>query len=119
MIYELRIYTAYRGAMARLQARFREYTVRLFERHGIQNVGYWTNSIGGRSDELWYILGYESMAQRDESWAAFPADPGWGSARAESEKDGPLVHYIETEFSVQQTSPHSLGGRTSRTETGQ
>ena len=95
MIYELRIYTANAGKMGALQARFRDHTVRLFEKHGIKNVGYWTNSIGGRSDELWYMLGFESLAQRQTAWAAFQADPDWQKARSESEKDGALVHHIE------------------------
>jgi hypothetical protein len=76
-------------------ARFRNHTVKLFEKHGITNVGYWTNTIGGRSDELWYILGFEDLAQRDKAWREFAADPEWQAARAESEKDGPLVHHIE------------------------
>ncbi|RLT35722.1 MAG: NIPSNAP family protein [Chloroflexi bacterium] len=95
MIYELRIYTANTGKMPALQARFREHTAALFEKHGIKNVGYWTNAIGGRSDELWYMLAYEDLATRQAAWAAFGADPDWQKARADSEKDGPLVHHIE------------------------
>ncbi|MSQ29444.1 MAG: NIPSNAP family protein [Dehalococcoidia bacterium] len=95
MIYELRIYTANPGKMGALQARFRDHTVRLFEKHGIKNVGYWTNSIGGRSDELWYMLGFENIDQRQSAWTAFQADPDWQKARVESEKDGALVHHIE------------------------
>ena len=66
-----------------------------FEKHGLKNVGYWRNSIGGRSDELWYMLAFEDMAQRDAAWAAFATDPEWQKVRAESEADGPLVHHIE------------------------
>lgn len=95
MIYELRIYTANPGKMGALQARFRDHTCALFEKHGIKNVGYWMNTIGGRSDELWYMLGYEDMGQRDRAWAAFGADPDWQAARKKSEEDGPLVHHIE------------------------
>jgi NIPSNAP len=95
MIYELRIYTAHPGKMGPLLARFRDHTTGLFERHGISNVGYWVNSIGGRSDELWYMLGYEDLAQRDRAWASFQADPDWKKARADSEVDGPLVHHLE------------------------
>jgi hypothetical protein len=95
MIYELRIYTANTGKMAALQARFRDHTVALFERHGIKSVGYWTNAVGGRSDELWYMLAFEDAGHRQQAWAAFQADPDWQRARAESEKDGPLVHHIE------------------------
>ena len=95
MIYELRIYTAHPGKMGALLTRFRDHTTTLFEKHGITNVGYWLNSIGGRSDELWYILGYEDLAHRDKAWAEFQGDPDWQKARADSEKDGPLVHHLE------------------------
>ena len=95
MIYELRIYTAAPGKMRQLQARFRDHTVGLFEKHGIKNIGYWTNTIGGRSDELWYMVAYEDLTARTASWAAFGADPAWQTAREESERDGPLVHHIE------------------------
>jgi hypothetical protein len=95
MIYELRVYTVHPGKMRDLQARFRDHTARLFEKHGMTNVGYWTNTIGGRSDELVYILGFENLAARETSWAAFQADPDWHRARAESEANGPLVHHTE------------------------
>ena len=70
MIYELRSYFAHPGKMGALQKRFRDHTCKLFEKHGITNVGYWTNSIGGRNDELIYILGFQDLAQRDAAWAA-------------------------------------------------
>lgn len=95
VIYELRTYYANPGKMGALQRRFRDHTCRLFEKHGITNVGYWTNSIGGRSDELIYMLGFQDLAQRDAAWSAFAADPDWRAAATESEKDGPLVHHIE------------------------
>ena len=95
MIYELRIYTTHPGKMPALQARFRDHTRHFFEKHGIKNVGYWTNTLGGRSDELWYMLGFESLAHRETAWGAFQADPGWHEARAASEVDGPLVHHVE------------------------
>ncbi len=96
MIYELRIYTANTGRMGALQARFRDHTTRLFEKHGIKNVGYWTNAIGGRNDELWYMLGFQDLAHRQAAWAAFQTDPEWQKIRADSEKDGgPLVHHTE------------------------
>lgn len=95
VIYELRIYTANPGKMGALQARFRDHTVNLFEKHGMKNVGYWVNSIGGHSDELWYMLAFDDLGHRERSWAAFAADPEWQAAREESEKAGPLVHHIE------------------------
>ncbi len=98
MIYELRIYTAHPGKMGALQARFRDHTLALFEKHGIKNIGYWTNAVGGRSDELWYMLAFEDAAQRDRAWAAFGADPDWQKARAASEENGPLVHHITNQL---------------------
>jgi hypothetical protein len=100
MIHELRIYTAHTGKMAPLIARFRNHTTKLFEKHGITNVGYWTNSIGGRSDELWYMLAFEDLGHRERAWKAFAADPEWQAARSESEKDGPLVHHIENRIMI-------------------
>ena len=94
MIYELRSYTANIGKMPALQARFRDHTMKLFEKHGIKNIGYWTNSVGGQSDELLYMVAFQDHAQREKAWASFGADPDWQAARAESEKDGPLVHHI-------------------------
>jgi len=95
LIYELRIYTANPGKMGALQARFRDHTCKLFEKHGIKNVGYWMNTVGGRSDELWYMLAFESQGQREEAWRAFASDPEWQEARRASEVDGPLVHHLE------------------------
>ncbi len=95
MIHELRIYTAHPGKLPAVIARFRDHTLALFEKHGMTNVAYWTNAIGGRSDELWYILGFTDLAHRERAWAAFAADTAWQAVRAESEKDGPLVHHIE------------------------
>ena len=95
MIHELRIYTATNGRMNDLIARFRDHTMALFEKHGIQNVAYWRNSIGGHNDELWYILAFEDANQRAQAWAAFGSDPDWNKARSESEANGPLVDHIE------------------------
>jgi hypothetical protein len=96
MIYELRIYRVHPGRMRALQARFRDHTLRLFDKHGIESIGYWTMPIGGRSDELWYIVRYPSYDARDASWAAFLADPEWQAVAAASEEDGAIVHHIET-----------------------
>ena len=95
MIYELRIYRAAPGKLPALLARFRDHTLALFEKHGMHNVGYWLNAVGGRSDELWYVLGFEDMGQQERAWAAFQADPEWQRVKAESERDGPLLAHIE------------------------
>jgi len=92
-VYELRIYYANEGKLDALNARFRDHTLKLFEKHGIKNVGYWTNLAGGQSDELYYLVAYDDLGARQPAWAAFIADPEWQEAFAESEKDGPLTHH--------------------------
>jgi hypothetical protein len=94
MIYEYRVYEAAPGKMAALHARFRDHTVKIFERHGIKNIGYWTASVGDYSDRLIYIVAFEDAAQRDKAWASFRDDPEWQKVRADSEADGPLTTRI-------------------------
>ena len=94
MIYELRIYEAAPGKMAALQARFRDHTLEIFERHGIKNVGYWTASVGDWNDKLIYIVAFEDEGQRARAWASFRDDPEWQQVRAASEVDGPLTTRI-------------------------
>ena len=91
MIYEYRVYEAAPGKMPQLHARFRDHALKIFERHGIKNIGYWTSNIGDYSDRLIYILAFESVEQRESAFAAFGADPDWQRAFEESEVDGPLV----------------------------
>ena len=75
MIYELRVYSALPGRREAMLTRFRDHTTRLFEKHGMRNIGYWTNYAGGRYGELVYLLAFEDVAQRERAWAAFSADP--------------------------------------------
>lgn len=89
MIYELRIYETIPGRLPALNARFADHTVGFFKRHGIHVVGFWTEDIG-TSNQLVYMLGYDSLADREKKWAAFGADPDWATVRSESEKDGPI-----------------------------
>ena len=67
----------------------------MFEKHDITDAGYWRNTIGGRSDELWYMLAFEDHGHRENAWAAMAADPDWQATVKESEKEGPLVHHLE------------------------
>ncbi len=98
MIYELRTYEAAPGKMQALNARFRDHTMGLFERHGMQVVGFWTYAHGGWSNRLVYMMAFDDMADRDAKWAAFGADEDWQRARAESESDGPLASRIRSEI---------------------
>ncbi len=91
MIYEMRVYRTLPGRMPALLSRFANVTLRIWERHGIQQAGFWTTAIGESSNDLTYMLAWESLAAREKIWAAFMADPEWIAARADSEKDGPIV----------------------------
>ncbi len=94
MIYEYRVYEAMPGKLPELHARFRNHTIKLFEKHGFKNIGYWTADAGDYSDRLIYIVAFENAAQREKAWAAFRADPEWQKVRAESERNGPLVRRV-------------------------
>ncbi len=91
MLYELRVYHAVPGRLPALLKRFETTTVRLFEKHSIRQLGFWTVAIGESSSDLIYILQWESLAERDKRFAAFQSDPEWIEARRKSEEDGPLV----------------------------
>ena len=84
-VYELRTYKAAEGKLDALNARFRDHTTRLFEKHGIENIGYWTPTDEDASkDTLIYIIKHKSVEAAAESWKAFLADPEWKKAAAES-----------------------------------
>ena len=98
MLYELRTYSAMPGRLPDLNKRFAEITLGFFKKHGIQVVGFWTNEIGGASDQLLYILAYESLADREKKWAAFMSDSERLAQFAETEKNGPLVRRLTAQI---------------------
>jgi NIPSNAP len=98
MIYELRIYRCMPGRLPALLLRFQNRTLRIWERHGIRQAGFWTTLIGSSSQEITYMLAWDSMAEREKRWAAFLADPEWIAVAAETEKDGPLVGNISNQL---------------------
>jgi hypothetical protein len=95
VIYELRTYWPAPGKMPALHRRFRDHTLRLFDKHGIKVVGFWETYIGP-GPSLVYILGYEDLGHRQRAWDSFSNDPEWIAAREESERDGPLLARIES-----------------------
>lgn len=98
-IYELRIYTAVEGKLPALLARFRDHTIRLFEKHGIEDVGYWVPADPPRSqDTLYYILKHQGREAAAASWDAFRQDPAWQKLKKESEASGKIVDRIESLF---------------------
>jgi hypothetical protein len=107
MIYELRIYHCLPNRLPALLKRFETQTLRVWEKHGIRQAGFWTTAIGGSNHELTYLLAWESLAEREKKWAAFQSDPEWIAARAESEKDGPILTHFSNAI-LQPTSFSSV-----------
>jgi hypothetical protein len=95
--YELRSYYAAPGKLEALNARFRDHTCKLFEKHGMVNVGYWL-PLTNTDHKLIYLLAYPSRQARDQSWKEFSADPEWQTAAKESEKNGKLVARADSLF---------------------
>jgi hypothetical protein len=98
MLYELRTYEVLPGRMPALNKRFAQVTMDLFKRHNMEVVGFWTNEIGGYSNELVYMMRFDDMGDRERKWAEFGADKEWQTARAASEKDGPILNRIRAQF---------------------
>ena len=98
MIHELRIYHAVPGRMPDLNNRFSNITLKMWEKFGIRQVGFWTTLVGPSNNALYYLLEWQSLAEREQKWNAFAANPEWLAARAETEKNGPLVERVENIF---------------------
>lgn len=95
--YELRTYIAEEGKLAELEARFRNHTIKLFEKHGMAVVGFWVPSSGeAAANTLIYLLSFPSEQARADAWKAFGADEEWQKVRAESEKNGKLLKKVES-----------------------
>jgi hypothetical protein len=91
-VFELRTYTAPPGKLEALKTRFRDHTIRLFKRHGMEALGYWVPQDPPLHDNtLIYVLVHPSREAAQKNWAEFQADPEWQRARADSQKDGPLT----------------------------
>jgi len=97
-VYEMRVYYAAPGKLDALHARFRDHTMKLFDKHGLTNVGYFVPVGENKDNKLVYWISAPSKEARDKSFKAFAADPEWKKAAAESEKGGRLVSKIESHF---------------------
>ncbi|CAN5375216.1 hypothetical protein BH23BAC1_BH23BAC1_12620 [soil metagenome] len=95
--YEMRVYYANPRKLDDLNARFRNHTTKLFEKHGMTNIGYWT-PIDNPENKLIYVLSYPNRAARDQSWNDFMADPEWKKAAEASEREGKLVARVESVY---------------------
>ncbi len=105
-LYELRTYYAAPGKLESLLARFRDHTCRLFEKHGITNVGYWV-PVDNPDNLFIYVRAFPDMAAMKKSTAAFRVDPEWQKARDESQAEGKLIGKIDSVFMA--ASDYSLG----------
>ncbi|MGB7158079.1 MAG: NIPSNAP family protein [Tepidisphaeraceae bacterium] len=96
-IFELRKYYALPGRLEALNARFRNHTCDLFQKHGMELVGFWAPSEGPEAGKvLIYVLAFPSKEAKDAAWKGFRDDPDWKRAREESEKDGKIVEKVDS-----------------------
>jgi hypothetical protein len=96
--FEIRTYTAAPGKLEELHARFRNHTLKLFKKHGMEIVGFWgpTDKEKGSENTLVYVLAFPSREARDKAFRDFGADPEWQKARDESEKNGKLTVKVDS-----------------------
>jgi hypothetical protein len=98
-VFELRTYTSPDGRLDDLLARFRNDTLRVFEKHGMQNVGYWVPADAPASgNTLIYLLAHDSRDAAAMSWTAFREDPEWRAIAERTQANGPIVSKVETVF---------------------
>ena len=117
-VYELRTYTSPEGKRDALIARFRDHTVKLFEKHGMKNVGYWVpaDAKDGGENKLIYLLEHKSREAADASWKAFGADPVWKDVNKKTTVNGKIVSKVEsvyltpTDYSKKMTAGAKKGG---------
>jgi hypothetical protein len=95
-VYELRTYYTVPGRLDALLARFRNHTTRLFEKHGMVNIGYWVPK--DKPNTLIYIVSHKDPGAAKKSWDAFRSDPDWVKARTESEASGKIVEKVESVY---------------------
>jgi len=100
-VFELRTYTATPGNLDNLHARFRDHTTRIFRKHGMEVVGYWSpTSEEEREDTLVYLLAHDNQDAANASWQAFIADSEWATVAEESNRNGQILGGIEAKFMV-------------------
>ena len=99
VVFELREYHAFEGKLDGLLARFRDHTIAIFKRHGMESVGYWTPTDDPlRGKTLVYMLRHPSREAATANWASFHDDPEWKQVSAASEVNGKLVERVESTF---------------------
>ncbi len=100
-VFELRTYKATPGNLDNLHARFRDHTTRIFRKHGMEVIGYWSpTSEEEREDTLVYLLGHDNQAAAYQAWQDFIADPEWARVAEESNRNGQILGGIERKYMV-------------------
>ena len=98
-VFELRTYTTLQGKLPNLQARFRDHTMRIFEKHGMTNIGYWVPQDPPASENtLIYIIAHDGRNAAADNWKNFRADPDWQEVSRSSQVDGRIVSKVESVF---------------------
>ena len=98
-VFELRTYYAAPGKMEALHARFRDHTRKLFKKHNMTIIGFWSPTAAEQAKrQLVYLLAFPSQEAAAKSWKDFQADPEWKAVKEASEKDGKLVERIESVY---------------------
>jgi hypothetical protein len=98
-VFEMRTYYAHPGKMNALHERFRKHTCKLFEKHGMTIIGFWSPTDPKEAEKkMVYILAFPSRDAAKKSWDGFRNDADWKAVKDSSEKDGPLVMRVVSEF---------------------
>ena len=98
-VFEIRTYHTFPGRLDALHKRFREHTMKMFEKHGMSNVGYWVpQDSPAHESTLIYVISHASREAAKANWAAFNADPEWKKISDASQVDGKIVERVESVF---------------------
>ncbi|HMD35783.1 MAG TPA: NIPSNAP family protein [Vicinamibacterales bacterium] len=98
-VFEIRTYTAPDGKLEELHKRFRDHTLRIFQKHDMTSVAYFRPQDAPLKDNtLIYVLAHPSREAAKKNWADFQADPEWQKVSAESQVNGRIVSKVESVF---------------------
>lgn len=98
-VYELRVYHAAPGKLPDLLSRFRDHTIKIFNRHGMKSVAYWTPlDEPEKSNTLIYILQHPSREAAAANWKSFQDDPEWKAVKEKSEANGKLTEKVDSTY---------------------
>ena len=97
-VFELRTYTCNEGKLEALKTRFRDHTIEIFKRHGMESIGYWVPQDERSKNTLIYIIAHASRDQATKNWAAFRNDPEWQKVSTDSDAHGKIVQKVDSVF---------------------